>query len=103
MIGTGDAMQVNANKLLVEHDPKRGRFEIHIEAYVAELNYSILNGVMTIMHTGVPHAMEGQGIASRLTQAALEYARQQNYQVFPLCSFAQVYMRRHPEYRVLLK
>jgi predicted GNAT family acetyltransferase len=51
----------------------------------------------------VPHAMEGQGIASRLTQAALEYARQQNYQVFPLCSFAQVYMRRHPEYRVLLK
>ena len=96
-------MQVNPNQLLVEHDPERGRFEIHIEAYVAELNYSMLNGVMTITHTGVPHALEGQGIASRLTQAALEYARQQNYRVFPLCSFAQVYIRRHPEYQALLK
>jgi len=96
-------LKVNANQLLVEHDPKRGRFEIHIGAYVAELNYSMLDGVMTITHTGVPHVLEGQGIASRLTQTALEYARQQNYQVFPLCSFAQVYMRRHPEYQALLK
>lgn len=53
---------------------------------------------MTIVHTGVPDAIGGRGIAATLTAAALEFARNRGWRVRPLCSYAAVFMRRHAEY-----
>ena len=54
-------------------------------------------------HTGVPFALEGRGIASRLARAALEYARAHELKVVPLCSFVAGYIQKHPEYKDLLE
>jgi predicted GNAT family acetyltransferase len=43
----------------------------------------------------------GRGIAAELTRHALEDARAHGWKVRPLCSYAEVYMRRHPEYNDL--
>jgi predicted GNAT family acetyltransferase len=43
----------------------------------------------------------GRGIAAELTKFALDTARANGWKVRPLCSYAEVYMRRHPEYNDL--
>ncbi|RMF40140.1 MAG: N-acetyltransferase, partial [Anaerolineae bacterium] len=54
-------------------------------------------------HTGVPEAIGGRGIGSKLARAGLKYARQQGYRVRPLCWFVAGYIQRHPEYQDLLE
>jgi hypothetical protein len=66
------------------------------------LDYHLNDAVMTITHTGVPTAVGGQGIAAALTKVALETARQNKWRVVPTCSYAAVYIKRHPEYADLL-
>jgi Predicted acetyltransferase len=57
---------------------------------------------MTITHTGVPSAVGGKGIAAALTQVALDTARVNGWRVVPTCSYAAVYIKRHPAYADLL-
>jgi predicted GNAT family acetyltransferase len=57
---------------------------------------------MTITHTGVPPEVGGRGIASALVQAALDVARAEGWKVVPACSYAAVWMQRHPDYLDLL-
>ncbi|ARP85881.1 GNAT family N-acetyltransferase [Bordetella genomosp. 9] len=86
----------------VTHDAQSHRFTAVVDQHECELDYSIRDNVMTILHTGVPSAVGGRGIAAELTRSALEYARAQGWKVVPLCSYAAVYFRRHPEYTPLL-
>ncbi len=51
---------------------------------------------MSILHTNVPPAIEGRGIAAELTRAALSEAQAQGWTVNPVCSYAVAYLRRHP-------
>ena len=77
------------------------RFEIATEAGVALLNYKLAPGVMTVLHTEVPAALEGRGLASSLARAALDHARANGLRVVPTCPFVRKYMERHPEYQAL--
>ena len=56
---------------------------------------------MTITHTIVPAAIGGRGIAGQLVQAALDHARSAGLKVAPECSYADDWMRTHPEYEDL--
>jgi predicted GNAT family acetyltransferase len=87
--------------LSIHHDRSAQRFETIVEAASCELDYTLAAGVMTITHTGVPPAVGGRGIASALVQAAVDAARQENWKVEPACSYAAVWLQRHPEYHAL--
>ncbi|MES2858650.1 MAG: GNAT family N-acetyltransferase [Pseudomonadota bacterium] len=65
------------------------------------VEYEEANGVMTITHTIVPAAIGGRGIAGQLVQAALDHARGAGLKVVPSCSYADDWMRKHPEYQDL--
>jgi predicted GNAT family acetyltransferase len=54
------------------------------------------------VHTETPPQAQGQGIASRLVQGALDDARAKGLKVAPRCPFVSAYMGRHPEYNDLL-
>ena len=54
------------------------------------------------LHTGVPEALAGHGIANKLASFALEEARSQKLTVVPLCPFVASYIRHHQEYLSLL-
>lgn len=82
----------------IEHNPAKLRFEWTEDGILSVLDYELLNGVMTITHTGVPEAVGGRGIAGDLTKHALETAREKGWAVRPQCSYAAAYMRRHKEY-----
>lgn len=95
-------MKIDRNSLEVLHKAENSRFEILIDNYVAELDYRVKGGVITFTHTGVPPALEGNGIGSLIVRAGLDYAREQGYRVVPLCSFVDAYIRRHTEYQDIL-
>ncbi|GHO86965.1 GNAT family N-acetyltransferase [Dictyobacter formicarum] len=44
------------------------------------------------LHTGVPAALEGHGIASKRASFALEEARLQHFTVIPRCPFVASYI-----------
>lgn len=87
--------------LSIQHDRAAHRFETIVEGATCELDYTLAAGVMTITHTGVPSAVGGRGIAAALVQAAFDAARQENWKVQPACSYAAVWLQRHPEYHAL--
>ncbi len=86
----------------IHHNPEKQRFEWTEDDILSVLEYELQNGVMAIMHTGVPEAVGGRGIAGDITKFALDTAREQGWAVRPICSYAAAYMRRHPEYADLL-
>ncbi len=86
----------------IRHLADRGRFEAVVEGHTCEVDYHLQGAVMAITHTGVPRPLEGRGLAAALVQHALQWARSEGLKVRPVCSYVQVYMRRHPEWQDLL-
>jgi uncharacterized protein len=87
----------------IHHDRAAHRFEMQVDGVHCELDYTLGAGVLTITHTGVPDEVGGRGIASALVQAAMDAARAEGWKVVPACSYASVWITRHPEYQDLCR
>jgi uncharacterized protein len=79
------------------HATDNSRFETTIEGQLCVCQYRVFGKTMMLTHTGVPQALRGRGIAALLVQAALDHARAKQLKVRPDCSYAEIYMQRHPE------
>ena len=90
------------DEIKVVHNKEAQRFETEINGELGVADYSLRGDKILFTHTGVPRSIGGQGVASKLVKTGLDYARENNLKVVPLCSFVAVYLRRHPEYRDLL-
>jgi predicted GNAT family acetyltransferase len=66
-------------------------------------DYHSQPGLVTLLHTEVPQAFEGQGIGSKLIAFALHDIRERGLELLPICPFVIAYVRRHPEYQDLLR
>jgi len=88
--------------LNVEHHTAAHRFDVVVDGFRCVLEYSLAGQVMTITHTGVPDEVGGRGIAAELARTAFETARAQGWKVVPACSYARVYIGKHPEYADLV-
>ena len=87
----------------VRDNTERNRFELEADGHIAFSNYKRAEGVLTILHTEVPKALEGRGIGSALIRGVLDIARSQRLKVIAVCPFAKSYIERHPEYADLLQ
>ncbi|MBE7640882.1 MULTISPECIES: GNAT family N-acetyltransferase [Salegentibacter] len=78
----------------------RGMFFIKDEKGIfAELTYQKKSGdIIVIDHTEVRPELEGQGIATRLLEHSVAFARENNYKIEPLCPFAEVQFDRNKSY-----
>jgi uncharacterized protein len=90
------------NTIEVQNNHNASRFEAKLDGQLAVIEYVQQEGIIAFTHTEVPDALEGRGIASRMAQVALEYAREQGLRVLPLCPFVASYIKRHPEYQSLV-
>jgi predicted GNAT family acetyltransferase len=95
-------MMVNLDELQVRHNESAQRFEVAVDGHAALLAYHRTPGLISLDHTEVPPPIEGQGVAAKLTQAALEFARAEQLRVVPACSYASAFIREHPEYQDLV-
>ena len=85
------------NSLAIHHDATASRFEATVDGHLCVCQYRVFGQTMMLTHTGVPQVLRGRGIAGLLVQAAIDHARAKQLKVRPDCSYAEVYMQRHPE------
>jgi predicted GNAT family acetyltransferase len=96
-------MTIDLNALEVIRNEEERRFEVWIDGTLSKLDYIQDGKNFVITHVGVHPDLRGQGVAGRIVQAGLEYARGQNLRVVPMCSYAAAYIRKHPEYAELTR
>jgi len=96
-------MPIDLEKLEVTHNKNERRFEAWIDGYLSKLEYLQDGRNFVITHVGVYPEQRGQGIAGKITQVGLEYARENGLRVVPMCSYAAAYIRKHPEYAELTR
>jgi len=87
----------------IQHDPQRHRFFLDVPGGTAELTYRRPDPTtVDVLHTEVPQAAAGQGIAGKLAQAAFSWARAEGLRVIPTCPFVRKWLERNPDQRDLL-
>ncbi len=86
----------------VVHNAANQRFELDVDGQTVFTEYRMSGGIMTFFHTLTPPALRGRGLAARVVQAALEFARAQQLKVVPLCWYVSGHITAHPEFRDLL-
>ena len=64
---------------------------------VGELVYSLAGRHMTIRHTGVDPAVRGRGVARKLVDAAVQFAREEHLKLASRCSYASAVFARSPQ------
>ena len=85
----------------IRHDAGGSRFSTIVDGQKAFIEYERVDDVLVLTHTWVPKPIGGRGIAGQLVRAALEFARGQGLKVRPECSYADAWMRKHPDYDTL--
>ena len=78
------------------------RFETIVDRHAAVATYSISGNTITFIHTVVPEALRGRGIARELVEFALASARERGLKVVPQCEVFHAYMRKHAQTHDLL-
>ena len=78
----------------ITHHPETARFETIVDGHTAYVEYRLENNVMDILHTIVPPAIEGRGLASRLVGAAYDYADANGPNFKAVCSYAMLWLQR---------
>lgn len=56
-----------------------------------------------ILHTEVNPVFKGKNIGKDLVMAVIDYARQNNLKIIPVCEFAKSLFNKHPELHDVLK
>ena len=82
----------------VINNEKEQQFEIELDGEKASLVYRFYKKDIALMHTTVPKAMEGKGIASALAIAAFDYAKTHGKPVMVYCPFVAKFLTKHSEY-----
>jgi uncharacterized protein len=83
-------------------NPDKKRFELNVGDEVASLYYTIFEDKLYLEHTEVPETLKGKGLAGKLVEGALEYARTNSLPIIPMCPYANKYIQRNPQYQSLL-
>ena len=72
--------------------------------FLAQMTYvSSGENLMIIDHTEVTDELRGQNVGKLLVESGVNYARENNLKVVPLCPFAKVLIDKTPEYQDVLK
>jgi uncharacterized protein len=70
------------------------RFEVTMDGHRGELTYELQGDHITLIHTGVPEALAGHGLAGRLVQAAVDRARREQLTIIPICPYARRWLKK---------
>ncbi|WP_235775512.1 MULTISPECIES: GNAT family N-acetyltransferase [Paenibacillus] len=84
----------------IEHDTAGRRFLISDEgSMAAEMTYVVSSPKLYIIdHTFVENKYRGQGLGDLLVQAIVEYARENEIKLMPLCPFAKGRLQQNSEF-----
>jgi predicted GNAT family acetyltransferase len=89
-------MKYDEEKLRI--DAVSNRLELDIAESTAFIEYKLSGHTLFLIHTEVPHELEGKGVGGAIVQKALQYAKDNDYKIVPICPFVQSYLQRHKEW-----
>jgi predicted GNAT family acetyltransferase len=69
---------------------------------LAEMTYTVAGSRVIIDHTQVDDSLRGKGIGAKLVGAAVDWARQDNVKLMPLCPYAKSVFDKTPDYSDVL-
>ena len=85
--------------LRIEHNPDESRYELFSDGErIGYTDYRLGDGTILFTYIEVEPALQGQGLASHLTKAALDDARDRGLKISARCPFIVDYLETHPEY-----
>jgi predicted GNAT family acetyltransferase len=81
----------------------KGKFEIERDGGISFLAYETDGeGWISLLHTEVPPALRGRGIANELAQMGLEYAKAHQLKVDIICPIVFHFLGKNPQYKPLV-
>ena len=86
-------------------NPSASRYELHMGADLAgfvEYKLGHHDSVISLLHTKVDDAFQGQGLAGHLARYSLDDARKRGLAVLPFCPYINSWVKKHPEYTDLV-
>jgi predicted GNAT family acetyltransferase len=87
----------------VHRDDTRWRYLAEIDGEQAGfIEFFEGGGVVELVHTEVPDAYQGKGVAGTLARFALDDIRARGLKVVPTCPYVRKWLQPHPEYRDLV-
>lgn len=91
-------------KITQKNNEKNGVFEATVDGVKAgEMTYTWAGKDKFIIdHTGVNEDFKGQGVGKQLLLQVVEYARENNLKVIPLCPFAKATFEKSPDLQDVL-
>ena len=86
--------------IVVQHDRSARKFLVPMSGGKAVLDYEVLGDGDTLDYrsTYVPEPERGNGVASEITQQALDYAKRNGKKVKPSCPFVKRFIEENDEY-----
>ena len=98
------AEPATAPSVEIRDHPAEHRYELLVDGEIrGYVEYRLHGTRISILHTEVDRAVDGQGYGSRLARHALEDARARGLRVMIHCPFVRSYVDRHPTFADLLK
>jgi predicted GNAT family acetyltransferase len=80
----------------------KSRFEYHISGDVVFANYRLKDNTLFIDYVEAPPQLRGSGAAGKLMEYIMQTAKRNSYKVTPICGYAALWLRRHPEHEEFL-
>ncbi|MCC8425153.1 GNAT family N-acetyltransferase [Mucilaginibacter sp. UR6-11] len=77
-------------------------FELFVDGYRAFIDYQQRGDKFFLIHTEVPHELEGRGVAAALVEKVFKYLEKNNFKIVPYCEYIKAYLKRHPDWERLI-
>ncbi len=71
------------------------RLELEVAGQVVFCNYRRDGKIIHLTHVEAPFALRGSGAAGQLMQAIVNWAKLEQLELMPVCSYAVHWLRRH--------
>ncbi|MFL0197226.1 GNAT family N-acetyltransferase [Clostridium sp. WILCCON 0269] len=82
------------NKFYIGYEEKEPLAEILLDDFNKD--------AITVTHTYVSEKLKGQGAAKKLVKRVVDFAREENKKVIPVCEFAKKEFAKNKEYENVL-
>ena len=86
---------------LVKNQDKK-RFQITIDGHDAFIEYKETAQQTALVHTEVPEAIGGRGVAAALVEKTLNHLEAHHNTLLPICPYVFAYIKKHPEWKRLV-
>lgn len=86
----------------IEHEPEENRLTQTFEGGKVWADYSRQGDILAVLHVEAEPSLRGSGAAGTFMRGLADFARAEGLKLKPICGYAAVWLKRHPDTHDLL-